>query len=104
MVVNGFGMVGYDKRFRVELYRIFLLSLVGKRYFRNCIKGDPTTSQSITLNTLQGLCAKSQLEEAFELFFLERQEDERIQVEVPDSVNDSLHIVFKAIPTFDSVI
>ena len=49
------------------------------------LKGDPSTSRSITLNTLQGLCAKSQLEEAFELFFLEKQDDERIHVEAPGS-------------------
>jgi len=35
------------------------------------LKGDQSVSRSITLNTLQALCTKSELEEAFKLFFLD---------------------------------
>lgn len=35
------------------------------------LRGDPGTCRSITLNSLQGLCARGQVDDAFELFFLE---------------------------------
>ena len=39
------------------------------------LKGDQPASRSITLNSLEALCAKSQLDQAFELLFLETTTD-----------------------------
>ena len=54
------------------------------------LKGDHSACRTTTLNTLQGLSAKSQLEEAFELFFLEKQGDDVDPVAAPDALPQSV--------------
>ena len=58
------------------------------------LKGDQPASRSITLNSLEALCAKSQLDEAFELLFLETTTDvvphSMVPPDTPKPVTDLL--------------
>lgn len=48
------------------------------------LKGDNSIRRGITLHSLQALCTKGQLEEAFELFFLDTPEETELQVVEPE--------------------